>query len=273
MEASTTKLRYADKLAVITGGSSGIGKGCALEFSKAGARVVISSNREEEGTATAALLQSEGGDAAFVYCDVRRIEDIRNLIDQTVSRYERIDCLINCAGWHPPHRAIDNFSVEEFQELIEVNLISVFTACKYVLPHLRRTKGNIINIASLVANIGQHYATTYAATKGAITAFTKALAIDEAANGVRVNSVSPGNIYTPMWQEAIDAAADPQQCLEEGQAAQVMGRMGTIEEVGRLCLYIAADATFTTGVDHIISGGAELGYGRKTNGVNGQTDR
>jgi NAD(P)-dependent dehydrogenase (short-subunit alcohol dehydrogenase family) len=270
-------LRYADKLAVITGGSSGIGKGCALEFAKAGARVVISSNREEEGAAAAASLQAiartdGGGDAAFLYCDVRRIEDIRNLIDQTISRYGRIDCLINCAGWHPPHRTIDDFSVEEFEDLIKVNLISVFTACKFVLPQLRQTKGNIINIASLVANIGQHHATTYAATKGAITAFTKALAIDEAANGVRVNSVSPGNIYTPMWQEAIDAAPDPQQCREEGEAAQVMGRMGTIEEVGRLCLYIAADATFTTGVDHIISGGAELGYGRKTNGGNGRTE-
>ena len=91
----------------------------------------------------------------------------------------------------------------------------------------------------------------------------RALAIDEAANGVRVNSVSPGNIYTPLWQEAIDAAPDPKQYLADGEAAQLLGRMGTTEEVGRLCLFIAAEATFTTGVDHIISGGAELGYGRK----------
>ena len=102
------------------------------------------------------------------------------------------------------------------------------------------------------------------ATKGAVTAFTKALAVDEAASGVRVNSVSPGNIYTPLWQEAIDAAPDPQRCRADGEAAQVMGRMGTAEEVGRLCLFIAAEATFTTGVDHIISGGAELGYGQKS---------
>src|SRR5262249_23568237 len=156
--------------------------------------------------------------------------DIRNLIDTAISLYGRLDCFINSAGWHPPHKSIDEFSVEEFREVLEVNLISVFTACKLALPHLRRTKGNIINIASLVANIGQHHATTYAATKGAITAFTKALAIDEAPNNVRVNSVSPGNIYTPMWQEAINAAADPQQCRADGEAAQVMGRMGTIEE-------------------------------------------
>lgn len=261
-------LRYADKVAVITGGSSGIGRGCALEFVKAGARVVICCNNEEEGRATATALQNlareqQAGDAQFIYCDVRKAEDLRHLIEATVSRHGRIDCLINNAGWHPPHRPIDDFSVDDFRQLLDLNLISVFTACKLALPHLRETKGNIINMASLVATIGQHHATIYVATKGAVAAFTKALAIDEAPNGVRVNSVSPGNIYTPLWQEAIDAAPDPRQHLIDGETAQVMGRMGEAEEVGRLCLFIAAEATFTTGVDHPISGGAELGYGRK----------
>src|SRR6185503_5955386 len=97
-----------------------------------------------------------------------------------------------------------------------------------------------------------------------VIAFSKTLAIDEAAQGVRVNSVSPGNIFTPLWQEGMDASADPHKTLAEGEAAQLLGRLGTIEEAGRLCLFIAAEATFTTGVDHIISGGAELGYGRKS---------
>jgi hypothetical protein len=119
-------------------------------------------------------------------------------------------------------------------------------------------------MSSLVGQIGQHHATTYVATKGAVTAFTKALALDEAANGVRVNSVSPGNIFTPLWQEAAAAAPDPERALAEGRAAQLVERMGTAEEVGRLCLFIAAEATFTTGVDHIISGGAELGYASKS---------
>ncbi len=119
-------------------------------------------------------------------------------------------------------------------------------------------------MSSLVAAIGQLHATTYVATKGAITAFTKALAIDEASNGVRVNSVSPGNIFTPLWQEAIDAAPDPQEYRAEGEAAQLLGRMGYVEEVGRLCVFIASEATFTTGADHIISGGAELGYAQKS---------
>jgi NAD(P)-dependent dehydrogenase (short-subunit alcohol dehydrogenase family) len=140
----------------------------------------------------------------------------------------------------------------------------VFAACQAALPHLRQTQGNIINLASLVGTMGQLHAVTYVATKGAVIAFSKALAIDEAAHGVRVNSVSPGNIYTSLWQEAIDASADPRQTRADGEAAQLPGRMGTIEEAGRLCLFIAAEATFTTGVDHILSGGAELGYGRKT---------
>ena len=262
-------LRYADKVVIITGGSSGIGKGCAQEFVRAGAKVVTCCNVEAEGAAVASALrelaQAQGaGDASFVFCDVRRAEDIGNLIEVTLSRYGRLDCLINNAGWHPPHKPIDEFTVEEFRDLLELNLVSVFTACKLALPHLRRTRGNIINVSSLVAQIGQHHATTYAATKGAVTALTKALAVDEAPHGVRVNSVSPGNVFTPLWQEAIDAAADPQRCRAEGEAAQLLGRMGTAEEVGRLCLFIAAEATFTTGVDHIISGGAELGYGPKS---------
>jgi NAD(P)-dependent dehydrogenase (short-subunit alcohol dehydrogenase family) len=268
-EVSMGRISYTDRVVIITGGSSGIGHGCAQEFVKAGSKVVICCNDEEEGSAAAASLQAvaraEGtGDASFIYCDVRKTEDIKNLIEATVERNGGIDCLINNAGWHPPHKPIDDFSVEDFRDLINLNLISVFTACKLALPHLRETRGNIINISSLVAAMGQHHATTYVATKGAITAFTKALAIDEAPNGVRVNSVSPGNIYTPLWQEAIDAAPDPDKYRAEGEAAQVMGRMGTPEEVGRLCFFIAAEATFTTGVDHIISGGAELGYGRKS---------
>ena len=261
--------RYADKVVIVTGGSSGIGRGCAYAFVRAGARVVVCSNDEQGGQGVARELQELAraagrGDALFVYCDVRKEEDVRGLVEKAVERFGRLDCLINNAGWHPPHRPIDDFSAEEFRALLELNLVSVFTACKLALPHLRPVRGNIINVSSLVAQIGQHHATTYVATKGALTAFTKALALDEAAGGVRVNSVSPGNILTPLWQEAADAAPDPERALAEGRAAQPLGRMGTAEEVGRLCLFIAAEATFTTGVDHLISGGAELGYAKKS---------
>jgi NAD(P)-dependent dehydrogenase (short-subunit alcohol dehydrogenase family) len=258
-------MRYQDKVVIVTGGSKGIGEGCVRVFVEAGSKVVFCARKAAAGEALAREVTAKGpGEAHFVACDVSNVDDLRQLVDGTVQRFGRIDCLINNAGWHPPHQPIDDFTVEEFRRLLDLNLVSIFAACKLALPHLRNTKGNIINMSSLVGTMGQIHATTYVATKGAITAFTKALAIDEAAHDVRVNSVSPGNIYTPLWQEAIDAAPDPARCRADGEAAQVLGRMGTIEETGRLCLFLAAEATFTTGVDHIQSGGAELGYGRKS---------
>jgi len=255
---------YRDKVIIVTGGTKGIGEGCVRAFTGAGSRVVFCARNEVEGDKLATELKANSGDVLFIKCDVSKTNDVKDLVDQTSEKYGRIDCLINNAGWHPPHKPIDDFSVEEFRDLLDLNLVSIFAACKFALPHLRKTKGNIINMASLVGAIGQLHGATYVATKGAITAFTKALAIDEAANGVRVNSVSPGNIYTPLWQQAIDESSNPERTRADGEAAQLLGRMGTIEEAGNLCLFIAAGATFTTGVDHILSGGAELGYGAKS---------
>lgn len=258
-------MNYQDKVVIVTGGTKGIGEGCVRVFSEAGAKVVFCARNENEGKALAEELNSKNnGEAFFVKCDVSKTIEIKNLIAQTIEKYGQIDCLINNAGWHPPHKPIDDFTETEFRELLDLNLISIFSACKNALPYLRQTKGNIINMSSLVGAMGQIHAVTYVATKGAITALTKALAIDEAEFGVRVNSVSPGNIYTPLWQSAIDASENPAQTRADGDAAQLLGRMGTIVEAGKLCLFIASEATFTTGVDHIISGGAELGYGRKS---------
>jgi NAD(P)-dependent dehydrogenase (short-subunit alcohol dehydrogenase family) len=258
-------MNYQEKVVIVTGGTKGIGEGCVRVFKDAGARVVFCARKQDEGAALADELNaSEKGEAFFVKCDVSNVDEIRNLISESVEKYGQIDCLINNAGWHPPHKPIDDFSIEEFRDLLNINLVSMFAACQFALPFLRKTRGNIINMSSLVGMIGQLHAVTYVATKGAISAFTKALAIDEAEFGVRVNSVTPGNIYTPLWQEAIEASENPAQTRADGDAAQLLGRMGTIEEAGKLCLFIASEATFTTGVDHIISGGAELGYGRKS---------
>ena len=204
------------------------------------------------------------GAAAFLKADVSKVDQIRRVIDETVKKHGRLDCLINNAGTHSGHKPIDEFSEDDFRALLELNVVSMFAACRHALPHLRKTKGNIINISSLVAQMGQLQAVTYIATKGAVTALTKGLAIDEAAHDVRVNSVSPGNIWTPLWQQAVEQAPDSKKCKADGDAAQLLGRMGTIEEAGKLCLFLASEATFTTGVDHILSGGAELAYGRKT---------
>lgn len=258
-------MNYQDKVVIVTGGTRGIGEGCVRVFVEAGAKVVLCSKKPDQASLLVANLNKSGkGEAWYTGCDLTKTAEIENLINQTISKYGQLDCLVNNVGWHPPHQSIDDFSVENFRDLLELNLVSMFSACKFALPHLRKTKGNIINMSSLVGVIGQRHAVTYAATKGAIVSMTKALAIDEAEFEVRVNSVSPGNIYTPLWQEVIEASENPKQALAEGNAAQIMGRMGTIEEVGKLCLFIASEATFTTGVDHIISGGAELGYAAKS---------
>jgi NAD(P)-dependent dehydrogenase (short-subunit alcohol dehydrogenase family) len=258
-------MRYDGKATIVTGGSKGIGEGCTRVFIEAGSNVVFCARNEGEGKKLETELNKKGpGKALFIKADMCKSAEIQNLIDETVQKFGRLDCLINNAGWHPPSKPIDDFSIEDFQYLLNFNLISIFTACKYALPHLRKTKGNIINMSSLVGHFGQQHACTYVATKGGITAFTKALAIDEAAHDVRVNSVSPGNIWTPLWKEYADSANDTLAAKKSGEDAQPLGRMGTIEESGKLCLFLAAEATFTTGVDHLLSGGAELGYGRKT---------
>ncbi len=258
-------MTYKDKVVLVTGASKGIGEGCVRVFTDAGARVVFCARGERAGRALESSVNTRGpGSALFLPCDVSKVEQVTGVVDETLKRYHRLDCLINNAGWHPPHRPIDGYTVQEFRDLLELNLVSMFAACQRALPHLRKTKGSIINMSSLVGSMGQLHATTYVATKGAITAFTKALAVDEAVHDVRVNCVSPGNVWTPLWQEAVDQAPDPKACKADGEAAQLLGRMGTIEEAGKLCLFLAAEATFTTGVDHLLSGGAELAYGRKS---------
>jgi len=258
-------MTYRDKVVLITGASKGIGEGCVRVFVDAGAKVVFCARGEKTGRALESEVNAKGpGSSHYVPCDVSKADEVTALVDETVKRHRGLDCLINNAGWHPGHRPIDKYTVQEFRDLLELNLVSMFVACQRAIPHLRKSKGSIINVSSLVGQMGQIHATTYVATKGAVTAFTKALAIDEAAHDVRVNSVSPGNIWTPLWQQAVDQSPDPKKCKADGDAAQLLGRMGTIEEAGKLCLFLASEATFTTGVDHILSGGAELAYGRKT---------
>jgi len=254
-----------DKVTLVTGGSRGIGEGCARVFVEAGAPVVICARGRDAGEALAAELTASGpGQCHFEPCDVSQPEEIRRLVESTVARHGRLDCLINNAGWHPDHHPIDDFSIEDFEALLRLNLVSYFAACKYAMPHLRKTHGSIINMSSLVGSMGQEWATTYVTTKGAITALTKALAVDEARNGVRVNSIAPGVIATPLHRSFIESKENPQQVEDFINSWQWSGRVGTIEEVGYACLFLASDqATFITGTELILSGAAELAYGIK----------
>lgn len=254
-----------DKVVIVTGGSKGIGEGVARVFVSAGAQVVICARGPSEGETLAKELSDTGpGTCYFEPCDVSKPEDLNRLINKTVELHGRIDCLINNAGWHPGHHSIDDFSVEEFVSLLRLNLVSYFAASKFALPYLRKTHGCIINISSLVGSMGQEGATTYCATKGGITAFTKALAVDEGRHGVRVNAILPGVIGTPMHSNFVNSQPNPKKAQEDIDAWQWLGRIGTLEEVGYACLFLASDgATFITGIELIISGGAELAYGLK----------
>eukprot|EP01112_Ceratiomyxa_fruticulosa_P013343 TRINITY_DN3754_c0_g4_i5.p1 TRINITY_DN3754_c0_g4~~TRINITY_DN3754_c0_g4_i5.p1 ORF type:complete len:254 (-),score=33.36 TRINITY_DN3754_c0_g4_i5:220-981(-) len=227
-EQLAARLRYKDKVVIVTGGSRGIGEGCVRIFSHEGAHVVFCDRND--GHHLEKEINSQGiGSAHYVFCDVTKEEDRKHVVNVAIEKYGRLDCLINNAGAHPPHHPIDRFSLEDFNNILQLNLVSYFDFCKLSLPHLRKTKGNIINVSSLVGHMGQLWATTYAATKGAVTSFTKALAIDEAAHHVRVNSVSPGNVWTPMWQNAIEQSPDKEKAHEAGHSAQWLGRMATIE--------------------------------------------
>jgi len=260
-----TTVGHLDKVALITGGSMGIGAGCASVFVAAGARVAICARGRAAGEALAAELSAgRPGACNFEPCDVTRPEELQVAIERTVARYGRLDCLINNAGWHPDHRPIDEFSVGDFESLLRLNLVSYFAASKYALPHLRRVHGSIINISSLVGEIGQERAVTYVATKAAIIGLTKALAIDEAQHGVRVNAVLPGTIATPLLDHFIGSTPNPPAMKSFLDSWQWTGRVGEAEEVGYACLFLASDqAGYITGVELIVSGGQELGHGIK----------
>ncbi|KAL4224457.1 hypothetical protein ACF0H5_017909 [Mactra antiquata] len=257
-------LRYKDKVTIVTGGSKGIGKGCVEVFVQAGSNVVFCSRGENEGLEVEKEMNTMGpGTATFIQCDMTNEDAIKNLINKTVEKFGQIDCVINNAGQHPPMMRIDDISADQFRRLLDVNLVSYFLVAKYAMPYLRKTKGCLIQDSSLVAEIGQPGSCTYVATKGGVTSLTKALAIDEAENGVRVNTFAPGNVWTPMWDEGARATPDYDKCVKAGEDAQLLGRYGTIQECGKACLFLAADATFCTGINIFMTGGAELNYGVK----------
>lgn len=258
-------MRYKDRVVIVTGGASGIGYGIVKSFVEHGAKVVFCDLKESEGLSAEKDLNKAGpGQCKFIYCDVSNENQVKGVIDKAVEVFGQLDCLVNNAGTHPPHFPIDECSSEDFHRTININVFSLFLASKFALPHLRKTKGNIINNCSLVADIGQHHAVTYCATKGAVLSMTKALAIDEACHNVRVNSFSPSNVLTPLWQKAALASPDYDAAIKTGREAQLMGRFGTLEEVGLVCLFLAADATFCTGININVTGGAELDYGKKS---------
>lgn len=254
-------MKLEGKVAIITGGTKGIGFGCAKVFAMHGCSVVLSARGEGEGAAAERELCELGLSAKFIACDVTSESQMNSLVVQTVEHFGRLDCMLNNAGWHPPAMTIQETSIEEYEDLLRLNLTSSFMGCKFAVPELIKTQGSIINMSSKVAEIGQAGAPGYVSTKAAQIGLTKALAIDLAPQGVRVNAVAPAGVLTPLMKEWADSQYDASAALEMVDGWHPLGRMATIEEIGEVCAFLASqEAGFVTGQVICPDGGAALGY-------------
>ncbi len=253
-------MKLKDKVAIVTGSSKGIGQGIAQVFSDEGAKVVVVCRKEEEGIAMAKKLGSEQGRAIFVKTDVSNSEAIQNLINKTVKEFGQIDILVNNAGYHIS-KNIEQTSEEEWDFLLKTNLYSTFLCSKYAVPHLKKTKGNIINISSMVGLVGQPNSVAYSATKGGQISMTRSMAIDLAEYKIRVNAICPGWIQTPLVDDWFSQQEDEEAAKKYIFAQHPIGRIGTIEDCGYAALYLASsDSDFVTGITLNLDGGITLGY-------------
>jgi NAD(P)-dependent dehydrogenase (short-subunit alcohol dehydrogenase family) len=254
--------RFHDRVVIVTGGSKGIGAGCAEVFCAEGAKVAILDIDEKSGRALSESLTCRGpGTATYLDCDVRDPNCIQAAIVATVQRFGQLDCIINNAGIHPPATKIEDVSIEEMESILRVNYISTFAGAKYAVPYLRQTRGTILIISSMTAVLGQTHSAAYAASKAAQLGLTKALALELAEFGIRVNAVLPSNVDTPLMRAWAATLADPASALASIAALQVLGRMARPEEIGRVCLFLATeDASFITGQGIHVDGGASLDY-------------
>lgn len=252
---------------LITGASSGIGAACARLFHSENYRVVASSNEPVDGTGLQNELNDQRpGSAKFLECDVRRPDQIDTMVSSAAEEFGRIDVLINNVGYNSPGKTLDQLTLEEINDLIGVNLLSCILVTRAALTHLRNSGGSIVNVGSLAGTIGHDRLAVYCAAKGGVSSFSKALAIDEAASGIRVNTVVPGNILTASRQRLEDSMpkAAAREFHELVDSWQWMGRSGQPMEVAQVCVFLAgARASFVTGAEIVVSGGADLGFGPK----------
>ena len=249
------------KVAVITGSNTGIGFGCAKVFSEAGMNVVMAARRKDKGEAAAAELNAAGkGECTFFQCDVSDPDQVKALIDFAVEKYGRLDTMVNNAGYNPIHMDACDMSIESYQRVLATNLMGEFYGCKFAIPHLRKTKGSIINMSSILSKVGQEQTAGYSSTKGGINSMTQTIAIEEARHGVRVNAICPGHIMTEIVYKEMERVADPEAYLDRCNHYSWLGRGGQPEEVGTAALFLASSwASYITGVTLNVSGGMEFG--------------
>lgn len=240
-----------NKVALVTGGSRGIGKGIAIELSKAGCSVVINYRRDEvSAKETLEYIKSIGGYGEIYRCDVSSYKETKTMVDDIVGRFGKIDILVNNAGISKVGLFIDS-SEEDFDELINTNLKGVFNCCRASVPHmLRKGEGAIVNISSMWGNVGASCEVIYSASKGGINSFTKALAKEVGPSGIRVNAISPGVINTEMngW-----LSPEEKKSLEEEIP---LCRFGDCEDIGKAVVFLCSNASkYITGQIITIDGG------------------
>ena len=246
-------MRLKDKVAVITGAAAGIGKATAELFVREGATVVIADRDAERASATAEHI---GAGAIACAVDVSVGADVKRMMDDTVARLGRLDILVNNAGYGIRGNVVTT-EEKAWDALMAVNLKGVFLCSKYAIPHMAAQGGGaIVNTASTVASVGIPDRVAYVASKGGVAALTRAMALDHAADNIRVNSVSPGVIWSSYYEQMLETHEDPATFLAKLKARAPTNRWGEPHEIASAILFLASDeASFATGSSMTIDGG------------------
>lgn len=249
-------MRLKDKVCIVTGGGSGIGRATCLLFAKEGGRVAVADKRGDLAQAVAEECSKVGAGAIAIEADVSRSADARRMVDETVRAFGRLDVLVNNAGYGIAGSVVDT-DEDAWNDLMAVNVRGVFLCSKYAIPAMAANGGgSIVNTASVVAAVGLRNRAAYCASKGAVAALTRAIAIDHVAEGIRCNAIAPGTVGTPYHQELALKSPDPAAFRKGLEQRQLMGRLGTPEEIATGMLFLACDeSSFATGSVLTIDGG------------------
>ncbi len=242
------------KVALITGAGSGIGRASALAFAREGAKVAVADIVVEGGEETVRMVKEAGGEAFFIQVDVSNAAEVEAMVNTVVDTYGRIDCAYNNAGIEGRLASTDEYPEDVFDKVIDINLTGVWLCMKYELPHmLKQGSGAIVNTASGAGLIGVAGMSAYVASKHGVVGLTKTAALEYAKSGIRVNSVCPGLIQTPMVERL---TADQPQLGEALVAAEPVGRTGKPEEIAESVVWLSSDAaSFVTGHAMSVDGG------------------
>jgi NAD(P)-dependent dehydrogenase (short-subunit alcohol dehydrogenase family) len=241
------------KVALVTGGGSGIGRAACHLYAREGAKVMVADLDEKGADETVRAVQELGGRASFVRTDVSNPSDCQAMVDSTLETYGRLDCAFNNAGIGGEANLTADYSIEGWQKVIAINLSGVFYCMKYEIPAILKAGGGaIVNMASILGEVGFAQSPAYVAAKHGVVGLTKNAAIEYSKQGLRINSVGPGFIHTPL----IAGLEQDTQTLDQLISLHPMGRLGRPEEVAELVIWLSSEkASFITGAYHEIDGG------------------